>query len=246
MNKKRFIMLLLPITLLSMNTSSVLANDEFIEDDSSNYIEIQSGGAEEREKNDEIVSSFDNGPTIETRGWGETIRPAVPTYKQENGYYCGPASLQMVLKSITGTKYSQSTLASKSNAGTTSSDGTYVYKMRDVLNSKQSIYKYAYTTVSSQSDLQTKVKKSIMRNAPVILHTKTGSLKMYNGTNLGHYVVGHTIYAAGIDPTVLLTYNDPYYKDYGKGSVYGSHTDTLSNFYKSLTNWGKRYLIYSG
>lgn len=68
---------------------------------------------------------------------------------------------------------------------------------------------------------------------------------MYNGTNLGHYVVGHTIFDPTYDPGVKVIYNDPYYKDYGKGSVYGSHTDELSHFYLALTKWGKRYLIYS-
>lgn len=107
----------------------------------------------------------------------------------------------MVLKSITDTKYSQSSLAS--SASTTESNGTYVYKMRDVLNSKQSQYKYAYTTVSSQSDLESKVKKSIVRNAPVIFHTKTVALDIYNGRNFGHYVVGKTIYAAGVDSMLI-------------------------------------------
>ena len=70
-------------------------------------------------ENKEIISTFDENNIIQTRGWGESCYPTVPTYKQENGYYCGPASLQMTLKHITGTKYSQSSLAS--SAGTAGS-----------------------------------------------------------------------------------------------------------------------------
>lgn len=240
---KKFFLVALPLSMMAMNITSVFADDEFPVDDLENYLEVQSGGEAKRNENKEIISTFDENNIIQTRGWGESCYPTVPTYKQENGYYCGPASLQMTLKHITGTKYSQSSLAS--SAGTASSIGTYVYKMRDVLNSRQSKYKYAYTTVSSQSDLQKKVTASIAKEAPVIFHAKTGSLQMYNGTNLGHYVVGHTIFDPTYDPGVKVSYNDPYYKDYGKGSVYGNHTDKLSNFYLALTKWGKRYLIYS-
>ncbi|NLV86415.1 MAG: hypothetical protein GX025_04280 [Clostridiales bacterium] len=36
---------------------------------------------------------------------------AVPLYKQETTFYCGPASIQMTLKYANGTKYSQSSIA---------------------------------------------------------------------------------------------------------------------------------------
>ncbi len=221
----------------------VSATEELINVDDSNYIEVQSGGEEERKINDQIIASFDETTIKQTRGWGESCYPDVPVYKQETNYYCGPACLQMALKHITGTKYSQSSLAS--TAGTNSTDGTYVYKMRDTLNAKQSTRKYAYTTVSSQSDLQNKVTSSIAREAPVIFHAKTGPLQMYNGKNLGHYVLGHTIYEPASESKVYIAYNDPWDRDYGKGTVYGTHTDTLQNFYKCLTQYGDRYLIYA-
>lgn len=244
MKKIKYIFLvIIPIFMMVMNVSSTFASDEFPQDDSENYIEIQSGGIAERAKNEEILRTFDEDNFIQSRGWGESCYPTVPVYRQDNGFYCGPAALQMTLKHITNTKFSQDSLAS--SAGTTEKNGTYVYKMRDVLNSKQSKHKYAYTTVSSQSDLKRKVTASIAGEAPVIFHAKTGSLVMYNGTNLGHYVVGHTIYEPSYDPTVSISYNDSYYKNYGKGSVYGNHTDTLANFYLALTKWGQRYLIYS-
>ena len=37
---------------------------------------------------------------------------SVPLYQQANSYYCGPASVQMVVKYITGVYIQQSTLAS--------------------------------------------------------------------------------------------------------------------------------------
>lgn len=220
------------------------AEEEWPNEDRTNYIEIQSGGAEEREINDEIISTFNTSLPLDRRGWGESCYPSVPTYQQETSYYCGPACLQMALYHITGTRYSQSSLASE--AGRNSNDGTYVYKMRNVMNSKQSSVLYAYDTISSQNDLQTKIRLSIANEAPVFFHAMTAPLAMYNGVNLGHYLLGHVIYETGSANTVYVTYNDPWYEDYGNGSVYGTHTDTLYNFYRSLTDYGSRYLIYAG
>lgn len=244
MYMKKIIILIVQLLIFNSCIIPSFAQEELPIIDDSNYLEVQSGGEIEIQKNNQIINEFETNSQKETRGSGVSCYPSVPTYKQDENYYCGPACLQMVLKHITDIKYSQSSLASL--AETNKSDGTYVFQMRDVLNAKQSSYKYAYTTVSSQSDLKSKIGKSISKNAPVIFHAKTAPLKMYNGKNLGHYLVGHTIYVPGSETTTYITYNDPWYKDYGNGSVYGSHTDTLANFYKSLTSYGSRYLIYSG
>ncbi len=207
------------------------------------YEEMHGGGALEQQINAELLSKFNDSVSDSSRGWGWACYPTPPNYKQINNYYCGPACLQMVLKHITGTEYSQTTLANA--AGTNRTDGTYVYRMRNVLNSYQSTYTYAYTLVTSVSDLSNKIESSCTYNAPVIFHAMTGSLATYSGNNLGHYLVGHTIYQAA-HPEAQVMYNDPYYKDYGQGqgNVYGTHTDTISAFYDALTKWGNRYLIY--
>lgn len=240
---KKYLILVL-VFFLCNNISYIKASETAMNVINQDYFEVHSGGEYEQKKNQEIINTFDDNVLKQTRGWGESCYPTVPTYKQENGYYCGPASLQMTLKHITGTKFTQTELANC--AGTNKDDGTYVYKMSNTLNEKQSKLKYAYVTVSSSLDLESKVTKSIYKEAPVIFHLKTKGLKMYNGNNIGHYVVGHTIYQPSYDPAVQIIYNDPFEKNYGVGNVYGEHTDTLTNFYRCLTEWGQRYLIYSG
>ena len=49
---------------------------------------------------------------------------SVPVFRQETKYWCGPASVQMIVKYKTGKKVSQSTLASYMN---TNKSGTYVW-----------------------------------------------------------------------------------------------------------------------
>ena len=71
---------------------------------------------------------------------------SVPLYKQENNYYCGPASVQMVLKYF-GYTATQSKLGSIMN--TNSSDGTYVYQIANGLNSYLGSGKYAYRSYPS-------------------------------------------------------------------------------------------------
>ena len=207
------------------------------------YEEIHGGNELEQQINAELLAQFDDSVSNSSRGWGVACYPTPPNHQQINNYYCGPACLQIVLEQITGTSQNQSTLGAA--AGTNSTDGTYVYRMRNTLNSRQSEYIYAYSQVSSVSSLQNKLDASFSDNAPVIFHAKTGSLAMYSGNNLGHYLVGHTLYQTS-EPEAQVMYNDPFSKDYGqgKGNVYGTHTDTISAFYDALTKWGNRYLIY--
>ena len=82
---KKFFLVALPLSMMAMNITSVFADDEFPVDDLENYLEVQSGGEAKRNENKEIISTFDENNIIQTRGWGESCYPTVPTYKQENG-----------------------------------------------------------------------------------------------------------------------------------------------------------------
>lgn len=77
---------------------------------------------------------------------------SVPLYQQANSYYCGPASVQMVVKYITGVYIQQSTLAS--SMGTASNGGTHVYRVAQELNSRcgSGTYQYVHTSEASFSD----------------------------------------------------------------------------------------------
>lgn len=159
----------------------------------------------------------------------DSRRLSVPLVKQETTYYCGPASLKMVL-SYKGKSYSQSTLASY--AGTNSSEGTYVYRMKDTLNRILG-NRYVYVNVNDQS-FGNGLVYSIDKDYPVICHVRTGALENYSGADTGHYVVS-TGYIAGFSGNNWVSdvyYNDPHYND----RYYGSHRDTFQNMSTAIDN----------
>lgn len=136
----------------------------------------------------------------------------------------------MVLKQIDGTSPTQSTLGN--SMGTNSSVGTYVYKITNELNNRQSKFTYAHQLISTQTAMKNALYASIGYNAPAILHARTKSLVMYNGTDLGHYLVAETVVEKNVDGVLdEVGYVDPWYKDYGKGSVFGKHFDSASNIF---------------
>lgn len=169
----------------------------------------------------------------------------VTTYKQDNNYYCGPANIKQVVQFINGSSESQSTYANR--MGTNSSSGTLVYKMRDELNYRQSYNNYVYQQMNSSSyDAFLNIVKgnifygndTTIKGKPIIIHAKTGSLYLYNGNNIGHYLTINGFH----DGTKKTTYVDPWEKDYGRGSTLGQHQDTATNVFNTVS--GSRYVIY--
>ena len=120
----------------------------------------------------DIIENQKNQKFIEEVQWANTPMPmvtyvpiklSVTAYEQEKSYWCGPANIKQVIQYINGSSSSQSTYAS--SMGTNSTDGTYVYKMVNELNKRQSDFKYAYKYVSSSmsvDDFLEIVEKSIL------------------------------------------------------------------------------------
>ena len=163
---------------------------------------------------------------------------SVPLYQQQEGYYCGPASVQMVLKYLTGTTYSQATLAN--SMGTAENGGTYVYRIRNELNSRTSAgnYQYLGTWEASFSD---SLIYSIDKNKPVICHVKTGILPNYNyASNTGHYIVSTGYYVAysGSSATATCRYNDPH----NNNSFYGTYNCDISTMTTAINNNAGYYI----
>lgn len=170
---------------------------------------------------------------------------SITNYQQENGYYCGPANIKQVVQFLNGSSSSQSTYANY--MGTNSTDGTYVYAMKNALNNYTSqSYSYVLGSNYTSSSFSTLVKNKISANKPIILHANTSSLTMYNGTSLGHYLTvnGYTYTAAFGDSTGIdnIYYVDTWYGSYGNGSVLGEHMDTTSNVFNTV-NSSSRYII---
>ena len=207
------------------------------------YIEKNQGSLEEQERNSEILKEKDADLSISLFGWGDTIRPQMKIYEQENEYYCGPANVKIVLQSINGSSYSQGTYAY--NMGTSRNYGTYVYRLVNELNAQLSVtsYAYAYIGSSSRQYLMDRLVSDIKKNYPVILHADTRPLYMYYGNSLGHYLTVDSVIADGSDLNKItrVGYLDPFYEDYGRGKVFGSWTESFENIFQSVLD---RYLIW--
>lgn len=164
----------------------------------------------------------------------------VPLYMQNTKYYCGPASVQMVLAYL-GENVTQDTLAQQMN--TQSSGGTYVYKIRDCLNNYlgSGTYKYVLT---SEISFVNGMKYSIDKNFPVICHIRTGALPIYNGRDSGHYVVTTGYFSVehnpnGIEDTKTIYYNDPHYNT----AYYGAHTCTYTEMTNAINQNAGYYIM---
>ena len=176
-----------------------------------------------------------------TNGFCYTSRTlGVTTYQQERNYYCGPASVKETLQFINGTSLSQSEYAL--DMGTNATDGTYVFQIKNELNNKQSAHTYVYEDISTVSRFNQIVIADILDSdvgVPFIIHALTGSLYMYNGTTLHHYLVVN----GANQTTQKVTYVDSWAYDYGRGTTLGQHTDTRSNVANTVTSSG-RYVIW--
>lgn len=170
---------------------------------------------------------------------------SITNYQQQNSYYCGPANVKQVVQYLNGSSASQDTYANY--MGTNSTNGTYVYAVKNALNNYTSkTYNYVLGSNYTASSFSTLVKTRVSEKKPIILHANTSSLSLYNGTSLGHYITvnGHTLTAAfggntGIDN---IYYVDTWYGNYGSGSVLGEHMDTTSNVFNTV-NSSNRYII---
>ncbi len=157
----------------------------------------------------------------------ESVLLPVTPIEQIETWWCGPASLQMVIKYVRGTSPSQAELATYTK--TTELGGAIVLNMVSVLNDYVPGYKHL-----SLNDINFygTVKRSLQNNRPAIYHLKTRDLPGYNGSDYGHYVVGNgaefrwpddvdpdsaDILGPPTPPEYWYTYVDPW------GPVLGQH-----------------------
>lgn len=149
----------------------------------------------------------------------------VPLFHQEQNWYCGPASVQMISTYLSGTTYSQDDIANY--MGTTPSEGTEVSQMMYGVNYWSGTNFYSCEQISNVS-IEYAVKSSVNQNYPVIANVLTQELDEHYGFNSGHYVVitgykyywsGTPVYAPsalnvspkGLAYSSTFTYNDPYF-----------------------------------
>lgn len=234
MKRKKIITLLLIIATLTMITLPILATT-----DNNEYILLNQGTEEDVIKNQrnlkKIQEEWANTPSLHSN---VSKQLSVTASKQERSYWCGPANIKQVIQFINGSSSSQSTYATSMK---TDSTGTYVYRMTNELNLRQSKFTYAYEEVHFDvNGMQDRILRNTTLDKPIILHARTEYLYMYNGTSLGHYltVSGYWIdtTAPGPQSAPRAYYVDPFYKDYGRGSVFGTHSDTIQNIFNCVNN----------
>lgn len=164
----------------------------------------------------------------------------VPTYQQEKNYWCGPAAVKEVLHFLNGSSSSQSTYAT--NMNTENDKSTYVYRLRNELNARQSTHTYQYEDITTESRFTEILISDVMDSevgVPFVLHALTGSLYRYNGTTLHHYLVVN----GGDMSKQTVTYVDSWASDYGRGTTLGRWTDSRSNVANTVLTSG-RYVIW--
>ena len=194
---------------------------------------------------EENIVTDTNNKDITRGGSGDLCYEHVKNIKQTEDYNCGPAT---VLQSLYGMdsagQVSGSTDAAKiatleAACGTTSEDGTYVYKMAEVLN-KYNIYgrKYQYTLGSSFGSIHSFkncIATSLTCGKPVVLHARTEYLTYYEGTSLGHYL-SLDVYDRRVETVRIVDCNN-------MDEYYGIHTVPVEEAYNCISASG-RYLIH--
>lgn len=155
--------------------------------------------------------------------------------RQENNYYCGPASVKQSLNFIIGDNATASQSYYASNMGTNSTEGTYVYKIAEELDKHQSVNDYGWREILNGTDtLWNPVYYDIQTaQVPMIARVDTSKLEVYNGIQLTHYV---TVYGYNTTGSKSIAYLDSYD---GIDGVFGQQADTLNNFYMAAS-----YLIW--
>ena len=176
----------------------------------------------------------------------------VPCIRQVKSYYCGPASALQILTALNidvkgdTSAEEQKTLAKL--MGTTSS-GTLVCKVASGLNTYIDSNKYKYSAVKGNINYEEfidKIKNSLSKNRPVILHAKTKYLSYYDSKDRGHYIVVskvRTVYEEG-KAEYYLTLVDPYPST--KSRPFGGIREVPGiEAYNCVAKVSGRYIIYS-
>lgn len=134
--------------------------------------------------------------------------PVTP-FLQENGYYCGPATVKQVVHYMNGSSKSQINYASL--LGTTTA-GTDMTKMPAVLKSETN-NGYIYSTIRDYKDWQRMVTDSIKYKMPAILDIDTRGISAFPYTTTGHYVnvSGYKLWTSG--RSIRIT--DPFQPGFG-------------------------------
>lgn len=161
---------------------------------------------------------------------------AVPYYKQETNYYCGPATARQTVAFFNGSAESQDTIWSKVKADTENS--TVGDKLKNYVNDKQSKNTYGLKYPSSASVLSEDIYDDLNRDVPVILWVKVTKGGNWLYTTSG----GHFLNASGINTGgSLVEVTDPYIGWVSGSYSSGKYWVTSQEAYSATTARGLGY-----
>ncbi|MCI9141565.1 MAG: hypothetical protein HFH87_02950 [Lachnospiraceae bacterium] len=131
---------------------------------------------------------------------------ALPYYRQERDYYCGPATVQQTLQCLTGSSEDQKTIWHSVGIKTEDGRGAEGDRLRKYVNSNQDINIYGLKYPSSASEMSQDIYDDLSRGVPVILWLKLTEGGNWLYTTRG----GHFMNASGINTGgSLIEVTDP-------------------------------------
>jgi predicted double-glycine peptidase len=112
-------------------------------------------------------------------------------YAQEKSYSCGPASVKMALKFLTGTTYSESTIRTGCS---TTTGGTYLSDMKVYINDEQSENPYVTMYQETKDNMKDDLYAGIVTwDAPPIVGLKETTNDGWGYNLAAHFVVIYSI-----------------------------------------------------
>lgn len=164
---------------------------------------------------------------------------AVPYCKQENDYYCGPATAQQTVKFFTGSAESQDDIWTAVGVETSSMKGTEGSRLKNYVNNKQNKNTYGLVSPSSASNMSQDIYSDLNRGIPVILwvQLEKGGNWLYS-TSGGHFMNASGINTGGS----LIEVTDPYIGWVsGHNFVGGKYWVTSEEAYNATMKRGQGY-----
>lgn len=198
----------------------------------------------EVEKTNAEIEQYMLNKSMMCSGGGNAV--SITARKQTGDSYCGPACVQMVVEALTGTLYSQDTLA---NSMGTDSSGTYVYAVTNELNYRIGSGSYEYVG-TWESTFGNSLVYSIDKGKPMVCHLMTGTLDPYvkycNETGIckdnGHFVAAYGYYggATGATGSGTCYYADP--SNVEDGKFFGKFSTSIESMITSINRNAGYYI----
>lgn len=161
-----------------------------------------------------------------------SVKLEVEPLKQERDYWCGPATVQIVAKYLTGHPSNQSDYANW--LGTTNQGTDFSRVANYLINNVNRAYVLGSSDIGLNAWAE-RVYSSLRSNLPVVLDIRVNEKDEQGG--LPYRTDGHIIPIKYIDSNYIM-FADPHYKYCGDNTVF------LSKAYEYNNNHPRREMIY--